>query len=374
MDRQNKRNNIMKIAAVIISLILLYGCATGEAYKQGADIEEPIKIGAILILTGTGSNWGQNARGGADLAIDELNEKGGVIGRQIEIEYENNPNDDPSTAVTALNSLIARDVAIVVGTTWSTSGLAVAPVACDNKVLMISPSLGIADFNERCDYLLNLWPHDETLSTELGRHIAKFGHKRLAILGSQTVWEDAQARAVRRGFEESGAKIVAFELPPGDSQDFKTEILRIKQARPDAVYIQTTFQADAARQLRQMGVDAPLFSSLTDVERIEGAQGALEGAVIMSSLTPSEGFTKKYTAEYGMDPDIGSDTAYDAVMLIAKTIEDTGSTDPTTLKDRLKELQAYSGESGELTFDGRGGVRKPYKVLVVKGNKTVEKD
>jgi len=369
MEMEGEKTTIIALSmmSILIMTPLLQGCATGQAYK-----EEPITIGAILILTGTGSNWGENSRRGGDLAIKELNAKGGVIGRPVRMDYEDNPSDDPASAVTALNNLAAKDVKVVIGTTWSTSGLAVAPVACDEKILMVSPTLGMADFNERCDYLQNIWPHDVTLSVELGRHIYETGHRSLAILGSQTVWEDAQARAVRKGYEDAGGKTVAFELPPGDSQDFKTELLRIKEADPDSVYIQVTFQQIAARQLRQIGIEAPVYGVLTDEDRIIGAQGTLEGATILSSLTPTAAFTQKYKEEYGKEPDIGSDTAYDAVMLVAKAITETKSTDPTALKDYIRSLDRYTGGSGELTFDGAGGVTKPFKTMQVRGNKTVE--
>ncbi|MEK6960860.1 MAG: ABC transporter substrate-binding protein [Nanoarchaeota archaeon] len=226
MDRKDMVRMTTYLVGIILLAILIQGCTTGQAYKTSpANQKEPITIGAVLILTGTGSNWGQNSRQGADLAVKELNAEGGVLGRQLKMDYEDNPNDYPASAVTALNSLTAKDVKIVIGTTWSTSGLAVAPIACDERILMISPTLGMADFNERCDYLQNIWPHDATLSAELGRHIYNKGHRRLAILGSQQNWEEEQARAVMKGFEEAGGKTVAFELPAGDSQDFKTELL-----------------------------------------------------------------------------------------------------------------------------------------------------
>ncbi len=142
--------------------------------------------------------------------------------------------------------------------------------------------------------------------------------------------------------------------------------------KPDAVYLQLAFQQIAARQLRQMGIEAPIYSVLTDEERITGSQGALEGAIILSSLTPTTEFTRKYKEEYGKEPDIGSDTAYDSVMLIAKAITETKSTDPTSLKDYIRSLKSYTGGSGELSFDGAGGVTKPFKTLEVRGNKTVE--
>ena len=143
--------------------LLMVACTT-------TNNDETIKIGGILILTGTGSQTGTMELKGADLAIEEINSEGGINGKKLEIIYEDNSDDEPKTAVTALQKLLAQDIKIILGTTWTPSAKAVSPIACKEGALMISASVGVADFNEACDYLFNLWPHDDVLSRKIGQH------------------------------------------------------------------------------------------------------------------------------------------------------------------------------------------------------------
>jgi len=169
--------------------------------------DETIKIGGILILTGTGSQTGTMELKGTNLAIEEINSEGEINGEKLEIVYEDNPDDEPKTAVTALQKLLAQDIKIILGATWTPSAKAIAPIACQEKTLMVSPSVGVADFNEECDYLFNLWPHDDVLSRKIGKHLYDQGYKNIAILGSNQAWEEVQANAVKEGYELAGGKV-----------------------------------------------------------------------------------------------------------------------------------------------------------------------
>jgi len=350
----------------LIAIILLTACSgiTTQAVHN-----EPIKIGAVLMLTGVGSNWGDNSQKGAELAVKEINSNDGINGKLIEIVYEDNQGDNPAVAVTALHKLNAQDIKIVLGPNWSPSGNAVAPMACDEGILMISPSLGVADFNEKCDYLFNLWPHDDALSTKLGGYLFEKGHRKIAILGSQQVWEETQAKAVKKGFETAGGKVVSLQLPQSGQQDFRTEALKIKAANPDAVVLTAySFEHLAAKQLKEIGVTAPFYSILIDDDRIKGAEGTLENTIVITSFTPNKEFVDKFVATHHEQPDIGSDTSYDSVMLIANAMRETNSYDPTILKDYLNALKSYSGASGNLEFDGKGGVTKQARFMMVKNS------
>ena len=366
-----KTTKLIAIFGILVLAIAACQTSIDRTTTDNTAANTPIKIGAIFILTGQGANWGRHAKQGAELALQELNTAGGINGRQVTIVHEDNQGDNPAQAVSALQKLMTQDINIVLGPNWSPSGLAVAPIACQNNVLMISPSLGIADFNEQCDFLFNTWPHDATLSTHLGKSLFAQGFKRIAILGSHQVWEETQAIAVKKAFETAGGTVVAFELPAGDQADFKTELLKISQATPDALVVQFAQEHIIAKQMRELGMHVPIFAPLIDQERITGAQGALEGAVSFTSFTPTEDFTKRYASTFGEQPDIGATGAFDAVMLLATAMKTTNTTDPTTLKNHLNSLKEWNGTSGLLTFDGKGGVTHEPKKMVVKGNALV---
>ena len=358
-----------RLGIIIAIIVIVAALAVYFMLREGK--EEPIKIGGILMLSRTASDWGLNSQKGADLAIEQINAEGGINNRRLEIVYEDNQGDDARAAVSAFFKLLKEDIKIILGSNWSPSGLALAPLACDKKVLMISPSLGVAGFNEECDYLFNVWPHDSLLSQELAKLVYHEGHRNIALLGSQQTWEQEQAFIIKETFENLGGEVVSFQLPSKEEREFSNEVQNIKQIDPEAVVLTlgTASIGLAAKNLYKAGVRVPLYAVLITDQSIQDAQGSLEGAVVTTSFTPNREFAGLFVSKYGEQPDIGSDTSYDAIKLIAQAIEETGSTDPTVVKDYINSLEKYKGVSGSLIFDGKGGVTKPFKFTVVKGNK-----
>lgn len=353
---------------VAIGLSLVIVLIGWRAYRTSKP-RDTVKVGAIFMLTGVGSDWGENSQKGAMLAAEEINNSGGIDGKQLQMVYEDNMGDNPTAAINAFHKLSDVDgIKIILGPNWTPSGLALAPLACQNKVLMISPTLGVKDFNEMCDYLFNLWPHDDLISKGLGGWLynAK-GYRNIAILGSNQEWENAQAAAVKNGFEGAGGKVVDYEISQKGQQDFKAEILRIKQSNPDAVvFTNFTYENISAVELRDIDPKVPLFSVLLDNEHIQAAHGALEGAIAVTSFTPSSGFSAKFLMQNNRPPDIGSDTSYDALMLLAQAMKATHSENPETVKGYLTSLRDYQGVSGNLIFDGKRGITKEPKFMIVK--------
>ncbi len=361
----------MKKTGIVIAVIAVIIIALFSVFYLTPKTHKPIKIGAIFMLSGTGSNWGLNSQRGVDLAIEQINSEGGINNRKLEIVYEDNQGDDARVAVSAFFRLFKNNIKIILGPNWSPSGLALAPLACDKQVLMISPTLGVAGFNEECDYLFNVWPHDSLLSEELAKLAYHEGYRKIAILGSQQTWEQEQAFIIKEMFENLGGEVVSFHLPSKEEREFSNEVQNIKQIGPEAVVLTlgTASSGLAAKNLYKAGVRVPFYAVLITDQSIQDAEGALEGTVVITSFTPNQEFVDLFVSKYGEQPDIGSDTSYDAIKLIAQAIEETGSTDPTVVKDYINSLEKYEGVSGSLIFEGKGGVTKPFKFTVVKANK-----
>lgn len=373
MEKLFKKQEGFGTTGIIIAIVIMVVAALAVFYAMRMQKEGPIKLGAILMLSKTASDWGSNSQKGADLAIEEINSKDGINNRKLEIVYKDNQGDDARVAVSAFFKLLKEDIKIILGPNWTPSGLALAPLACDKKVLMISPSLGVAGFNEKCDYLFNLWPHDSLLSEELGRLVYHEGHRKIAILGSQQAWEQLQAFIIKETFENLGGEVVSFHLPSKEEEEFSNEVQNIKEIDPEAVVLTlgTASSGLAAKNLYKAGIRVPFYAVLITDQSIQDAEGGLEGAVVITSFTPNQEFAELFISKYGEQPGIGSDTSYDAIKLIAEAIEETGSTDPTALKDYINALDKCEGLSGTLIFDGKGGVTKPFKFTVVKDNKIV---
>ncbi|MDD9953587.1 MAG: ABC transporter substrate-binding protein [Candidatus Woesearchaeota archaeon] len=333
-------------------------------------VDNTIEIGAILTLSGSGAHWGEGSQQGAELAVQEINAAGGVNGKQLRISYEDNRNSDGKNAVAALRKLLYEDKNIILGPTWTPPGLAIAPIACEEQTLMISPTLGVAEFNELCDTNFNLWLHDFLISEELGQYLYDKGYRKIAIVSSLQAWEQEQAYAVKRGYERAGGTVAAFELADKNEMDYLAEATKITMSDPDAVvFTNIAFQHITAKRLHELGEDAPFYSVLMDDERIKGADGAFENTVVITSFTPSDEFKEKFRATYGKEADLGSDTAYDAIHLLARAMRATNSEDTVQVAAHLNTVRIYTGASGTLVFDGKGGVTKEPKYMVVKNGK-----
>lgn len=357
----------MKQAIIAIALclaLLITGCQTptGNVIAQ-----DNIETGVLAILTGPGTTWGQSTINGVKIAIDEINANGGINGKLVTLVIEDT-HSDAKTALTAYRKLHDVDnINFIIGTSWSHEAVPITPLAANDDIVMISPSLGVEDFNVASDNLFNLWPHDALLSEEMANLVFDQGHRKVAVFSTQNVWVTAQTEAFVKKFEELGGTVI-IENPPQDARTLQTELTRIKQANVDAVMITNTITGDiAAKRLKELDVDKPLFGITMGADTIAASDGAMDGMIFLSSLTPTEEFAQKYESRYPNDVlDVGADTGYDAVMLLVQAMQETQSEEPAIVAQYLNNLSIYEGVSGHLVFDGAGGVTKEFTQFIVK--------
>ncbi len=364
----------LTITILLSLLVILAGCGN---QITGSAVEEPITIGSILILTGPGAAWGIAERNGIELAIDEINADGGINGRPLRAIHE----DDQSEATKSISAFRKLtefdDVDVIIGTTWSHTGIPLIEMADEGEVLMISPSLGMADFNEGSEFLFNTWPHDFILSEHLAEHVFEKGHRSVAVIGAQQIWVKEQTNSFVRRFEQLGGTVEVLVEPLPDNHDVLTDALKIK-ARADEIdaVVSTTdgvpIGALVAKQMRTLGVDLPMFSITIDEDTLESAQGAYEGMQFLTFLTPSDEFVQMYEERFGMSVDIGADSAFDATMLIARAMRETGSTDANVLQEFLNSIEIFEGASGTLVSDGEGGFIKDFVTIEVQDGEMVQ--
>ncbi len=365
-------NNTTKYIIWLVVLVILVWGGYTLLNKPKPVSGEPIKIGSILILTGEGASWGEAARNGIDLAVEEINDKGGVNGRELVVIHEDDQSD-PKQAVSAFKKLTTADaVNFIIGPNWSHTGLAVAPLAAENKVLMISPSLGVKEFNESSEYLFNTWPHDEILSRNLAEYVYNKGHRKVALFGAQQVWVKDQTAAFKGKFEELGGRVELLFEPLITDTDPRVNVLKLKNTTGiDAVIFTSDGQditAITAKKIKEFGIRLPTYSITLDRKIISNCEGACDGWLFLTFLTPTSEFEKKYKGKYNREVEIGSDSAYDAIMILTEAMTKTNSTDVEQIKTYLASIKEYKGASGKLVSDGKRAFIKPYLVKeIIKG-------
>jgi len=366
-------NNKWLLGGLILVIVL--GGAGYYFSKPKAPEGDPIKIGAIMILSGEGASWGEASRNGMMLAIEELNRKGGILGRSVQGIYEDD-RSDPKDAVSAFNKLTSiDDVKFIVGPNWSNTGVAVRDLATQSKTVIISPSLGVKEFNEGSEYAFNTWPHDFILSAQLANYVYGKGYRHIALFGANDVWVKDQSNAFSTRFKELGGTIELLYEPLVNVTDVRTEVAKVRSNKTIDAIVMTTngysLTVLNARQIRESGVALPIFNITTDSKIVADCAENCEGMIFPTFLTPSKEFAERYAAQYEREVEIGADSAYDAVMMLAEAMEATKSTDPDIVKEYLSNIEEYDGVSGHLVSDGKRAFTKAYLLKEVQNGVAV---
>ncbi len=355
------------IASVFILVILVVFFTKSFSRESG-----PIKIGAILNLTGSSASQGENSQKAIDMAVAEINSAGGVLGRQVQMDYQDNMGDNPKGGLTAFYNLINKGVKLIIGPNQTPTGNVIAPLVMKNDAVMITPSVGSEKFAEAGPRTFNTFPPNKFDSFAIAEYLYDKGYRKIAVFGSQQEWEHDQANFVKQKFEEKGGQVVAFELPLTESKDLNTESLKIKSANPEAIVFTDYGQtAIASKRLRELGVVVPFYSVLLFPFQIDGAQGSLENTVFVATDTTNKEFEDKFSAKYNNAPNFPASQAYDAVKLMVKAIEVAKSTKPEKVADALSSIKDYKGVSGDLKFDADGNAHKEVLFYQVKDGKIV---
>jgi branched-chain amino acid transport system substrate-binding protein len=335
--------------------------------------QAPFLIGAFLSLTGDCADGGDLSKKGIELAIDEVNANGGILGRPVQLILEDSREANSVNAVTAYRRLIVNaDIHYIIGPSCTPAGLAVAPLAAKNpNIVLISPSIGLRQFNEAGENIFKLWPYDEEGPKLLAQYARKQGWKRAAIFSSQQTWSEAQGNFFEAEFERLGGEIVAKVEPLQGESDLRSSAMRLVTAKPEFVLLSNYTQFEiAAQELVRQGYRGPKLSTLMTEEKVSLSNGALDGDVSYGYEPASPKFLELFKAKYGKEPwGIGADTAYDAMHLYAKTINEIKTDNPLLVSKQLLTIKDYPGASGVLSIDTQGGVTRQPSLFIAKNNK-----
>jgi len=343
----------------ILAMLLLAACSIGQTTT-----ETQYKFGAVLPLTGTNAFYGEFARAGLELAIEDINNAGGINGRPVRMIYEDS-GGDRARATTAAQKLVDIDAVDALFTITTPMGGAVAPVAEAAKVPFIYGS-ATNSFAENKTYVFKDYP-DASDECEMLMEQAMKEHEKIAMFGTDAEF----TRLCKQGAERVG-KLTLFETyPPGES-DFKTQLTKIKNSESTALLV-LAFSNDCKhsfKQLRELGVQTQLYlpfqafgcgspdNTKESADLLANAYGA-EIALDENSTDPAFVAFKKRLEEHGWTTQIrGSAVMYDSVMSMAKAHQ--GCTDKACVANNLRNLNNYQGISGTISYNGKQTVTREF--------------
>jgi len=355
-----------------VALLHLYGCD-----NKGGDT---VRIGAILPLTGSAAQWGGPARDGAQLAVDEVNSNGGIKGQKIALDIEDD-KCDPTTGVSAMQKLLATTKPIVVdGAVCSSVSLAIAPIAEENKTVLISPASTTPLLTHAGDYVFRVIPTDALRGKVFAEYMYSQGIKDVSILYINNEGGVGNKDTFTENFSRLGGKVISTEAYPQDTRDIRSQLTKIKQTRPSALVV-VSYPDDTPivmRQAQELAVGLPMFfqtEALDDPAVIQKAGSAAEGATYVLPAKAEgpvpDAFAKAYKKRYGRDPETFAAESYDVIKLTAQVLGESPTISSGALKDGLRKIQGYLGASGTITFDANGDVIKPMAIKKISNGKSV---
>ncbi|MBI4448397.1 ABC transporter substrate-binding protein [Candidatus Woesearchaeota archaeon] len=373
---------------ILCALLLLGACAsTQEAQpvveKQVA-ASEKILLGAMMPLTGDGAAYGVPILDQIKIAVDAINAQGGIDGKVIELVVEDSKCNAKDGATAATKLVDVDKVPVIFGGACSGETLGAAPIVEKAKVVLISPSASSPDITNAGDYVFRTNPSDAFGGKIAAEHALKQGHKKAAIIHETSDYAQALRRVFDNAFTQGGGEIVETESFGADETDFKTQILKVKEATPDMVYVVPQTPAKGVllmKQLREQGFTAPIFTDAVligrDVVKEYGAE--MEGLTGVEPYFDEKGEIASkalgtYRELHGEPPwPFYQSAGRDAVYLIADAIGKVGL-DATKIKDELYKTKNFPGALGLITLDSNGDLLSAYSVKQIKDGTLLERE
>ncbi len=351
------------------------------ALARGA--EDPIKIGHYASLTGKEAAFGNATSKGIRLAIEELNAKGGVLGRKFEYLVED-IQSKPGESATAVKKLISRDkVAAVLGANASLNSLEAAPICQNAHVPMMAISSTNPKVTEIGDYIFRICFIDPFQGAVLAKFARTSLHaQRLALMTAvNSPYSVGLSDVLKKDFAARGGTVAAEQKYSEGDKDFRAQLTAIRATKPDVIAI-TGFYTECALaciQARELGLDVPVIGGdgLEAPELITLGGKAVEN-VYYSTYFSAENdapevrsFVERYKARWdGQVPEGVSALGYDAMYLIADAITRTGTTDGPKLRNAIAATKDFAGVTGHTAIDQHRNSAKSAVMIVVRDGHT----
>ena len=373
-----KKNLLSGFIASVMAVTLLTGC--GGASTNSSSNENVIKIGSIGPLSGSASTYGVSVKEGAQLLEKEVNNAGGIDGKQVQFIFE----DDQATADSAMqafNKLVHDEkVSAILGPVTSGSTLAVAPNATSSKIPLITPTSTEPTITSvGGEYVFRGCFIDSFQGESLAKYAKDtLGKKTAAILyNASSDYSKGIADSFKKTFEANGGEVGEFLTYSSDKDtDFNAQLTKIKNLNPDILVLPDYYNVVGliAKQARGMGIESQFLGGdgweSEDLAKIGG--DAVTGSIYINHYYSGDtdenvqSFVENYKKEYNKEPDCFAALGYDSAKILVEAIKTAGSTDADAIKSALANTQLDS-VTGNIKFnDERTAIKSAVLIKVDK--------
>jgi branched-chain amino acid transport system substrate-binding protein len=365
------------------SFVLAAGLLCGT-FAQAA---EPVKIGITTILSGPMADRGQSEQYGAQLALDSINQSGGVLGRPVVAYYADNACK-PDVGVPATKRLLELEhVPVIIGALCTPVTHAIMPMMKDAKVpLVIATSAG-QDFVDASgvggnDYAFKTIPSEVDIQGGLVQWLKSQNIKSIAIVADDGEFQHANAIALAKAAKDAGLTVTSDEVIPKDTKDFSGLFTKLKAGAPGEVvailagstpgffqgYEASGWKVPVTGRLDLAGASAAVSQPFRDA----GGMSAVTGIAVFTPVLDKpdvQAFVAAYKSRYGLVPTQRSFFVFEATYLVVDAIRRAGSDQPDAIKQALKTTTMPSRLGGSYSPDDHNHAHTPLQILGYKDGK-----
>jgi branched-chain amino acid transport system substrate-binding protein len=371
------RTSAVLVAVVVFSIAVLIGCQN----KGGGDT---VKIGVITSLTGSQAAFGQAHKNGYAIALEELNAKGGINGKKIELDFYDDQSK-PDQAVQGVNKLVDQDhVPIILGSYSSESTRAIVPVVTAKQVPLIIPT-AVADniMQTGSQWIFRLCAGSGDYAKTTLDFLKNNGNpKNLAIVYESTNFGQANFKSMSEAATARGLNLVDTEAYQASSPDYKSLLQRVKGKNPDVVYF-ASYLLDATTLMRQSEganfnpkyyTSAGTGFAVADFPTEKGAGKYANYTFSVAQWLPSakwagsKEFDQKFFELTKTHPSFHALEAYIALVVAAEAMK-KNMTSPTAIRDEVRKTDLSTTPFGPIKFDAKGQNAHPTLVTQVQDQK-----
>lgn len=382
-----KKNYLKILALCLVAAMTMFafaGCGEGGTKTGGNDDGNQVfVIGSIGPLTGGAASYGNSAKNGEQIAVDEINAAGGVAGYQLQLIAEDDQHD-AEKSVNAYNNLMDKGMNALIGSVTSVPCIAVTEVSKVDGILQVTPSASAAAAAQY-DNCFRICFTDPQQGEHMAQYIWDQGITSTAVLYDVS---DAYSSGIYNAFDTAykalGGTVTAAESFNSGDVDFKTQLTSIKNSGAQALFMPFYYQevAYVANQAGDVGLDVPYFGC--DgwdgvIKQLNGDTTLIDGAAFLTPFIASAtdektvAFVEAYQAAYGAVPDQFAADGYDAVYAIAAALEKAGTADNAALVAAMHEIE-IDGVTGHMSWDENGDATKSAIIAIVQNGDIVPAD
>jgi branched-chain amino acid transport system substrate-binding protein len=356
------------------------------ATHAGAAPKEPLRVGALLAVTGPASFLGAPEARTLEMLVQELNAQGGVDGRKIELLVKDT-GGDPAKAVSFAKQLMEEDrVFAIIGPATSGETLAIKPIVEEGRTLLLSCAAAEVIVNPIASHVFKVAPKDSYAAEMIFRRMKKMGVKRIGFLSSNTGFGKAGKEQVEKLAPAHGIEIAVSEVYDKAATDLTAEVTKLKAANVQAVlnWSIEPAQAIVIKNARQIGLAVPIFQShgFANIQYARAAGAAAEGVifpasrVVVAEALPEKhpqkpvvaSYKKGYEGRYKEDVSTFGGHAWDALMILVRAVKEAGL-DRDQVRGAIENMKGFVGTAGVFNFsptDHNGLALDAFEMLTVK--------